>query len=207
MTPNRKGRAFAALAAAGAGVLIAAAGFAQSSGDAGFAGALAAIAAHAAQAAAAQKTSPAAQAPHVPELLAARVQPDFAFTPGHLCTASDPNFKEYRYAEHIPYCNRNVTEQMKATVAAHYGVPQSEWGNYEFDHLIPLAIGGDSSVDNLWPQPHGSPDGSQGKDVLEDQLYREMVAGTVTQADAVKQIYGWFNPALVPGVTGAVAAR
>ncbi|MDE2143094.1 MAG: hypothetical protein KGJ84_11855 [Elusimicrobia bacterium] len=130
-----------------------------------------------------------------PSILAARVSPDSSFTPGHLCTSSDPNFKEYRYAEHIPYCNRMVTFQMKTDIAAHYGVLQSAWSGFEFDHLIPLAIGGDSSVDNIWPQPHapGSPDGSEGKDKLEEQLYLQMKAGSITQADAVKQIYDWFT--------------
>jgi hypothetical protein len=127
----------------------------------------------------------------------ARVSPDWSFTPGKLCTASDPGFQEYRYAEHIPYCQRNVTQQMKQEVAAHYGVPQSDWSNYEFDHLIPLCIGGDSHVDNLWPQPHAGgssdPDGSYGKDKLEDMLYKQMSAGTMLQADAIKQIQAWFD--------------
>lgn len=133
----------------------------------------------------------------VPRMLGARVAPDAGYTPGHLCTAGDPNFKEYRYAEHIPYCNRVVTHAMKVEIAAHYGVPESEWPNYEFDHLIPLAVGGDSSIDNLWPQPHGDPDGSDGKDRLENQLYLQMKAGTITQAEAVRQIYSWFNSALI----------
>ncbi len=138
-----------------------------------------------------------AQAAVIPPLLAAntaKVQADFAFTPGHLCSPTDPNFKEYRYAEHIPYCQRHVTLQMKTEIAAHYGVPRDTWSNYEFDHLIPLAIGGDSSDDNLWPQPR-DPQNSMDKDKLEFLLYREMAAGTVTQADAVHQIYGWFTAA------------
>jgi hypothetical protein len=130
-------------------------------------------------------------------LKAARVAPDSAYTTGHLCTASDPNFKEYRYAEHIPYCNRVVTHQMKLDIAAHYGVPEAQWPNYEFDHLIPLAAGGDSSIDNLWPQPRGNPDGSDGKDRLENSLYLQMKAGTVTQAEAIRQIYAWFTSAVL----------
>ncbi len=169
--------------------------------DADFAGSLAAISASTLREAAKQKTDSAAaaavlkaSAASVPALLA-RAQPDYSFTPGHLCSPSDPNFKEYRYAEHIPYCQRNVTQQMKQTVGDHYGVAQPEWVNYEFDHLIPLAIGGDSSIDNLWPQPHepGSPNGSEDKDKLENNLYLQMKAGTISQADAVKQIYGWFT--------------
>jgi hypothetical protein len=126
-----------------------------------------------------------------------RATPDWSFTPGKLCTESDPDFEEYRYSEHIPYCKRNVTKQMKQEVAAHYGVPQSDWSSYEFDHLIPLCAGGDSHVDNLWPQPHGGgssdPDGSYGKDKLEDLLYKQMSAGSTTQAEAIKQIQAWFE--------------
>jgi hypothetical protein len=119
--------------------------------------------------------------------------PNTKYTPGNLCTADDPNFKEYRYPEHVPYCNRNVTEAMKTQIANNYGgIPKSDWSNYEFDHLLPLGIGGDSSMDNIWPQPRG-PEDSDGKDKLEDQLYKEMAAGTVTQKDAVQQIYDWFG--------------
>jgi protein tyrosine phosphatase (PTP) superfamily phosphohydrolase (DUF442 family) len=118
--------------------------------------------------------------------------PDWNYTPGNLCTPSDPNFKEYRYPAHVPYCNRNVTKDMKLQIAAHYGVPQAEWPNYEFDHLIPLGIGGDSSVDNLWPQPRGGSE-SDGKDKLENDLFKQLSAGTITQKEAVRQIYAWFN--------------
>ncbi|MDD5302769.1 MAG: hypothetical protein PHS14_06620 [Elusimicrobia bacterium] len=134
---------------------------------------------------------------YVPTLLATRVAPDAAYTPGHLCTPTDPNFKEYRYAEHIPYCNRVVTRQMKLEISAHYGVAEADWPNYEFDHLIPLAAGGDSSIDNLWPQPRGNPDGSDGKDRLENSLYLQLKAGAITQAEAVRQIYAWFTSALL----------
>lgn len=140
-------------------------------------------------------------------VLAARVTPDASYTPGHLCSPTDVNFKEYRYAEHIPYCNRNVTQQMKLTIGQHYGVPQTDWSGYEFDHLIPLAIGGDSSIDNLWPQPHGMPDGSDGKDRLENQLYLEMRDGKITQAEAVKQIYGWFTATNMAAKAVEITAR
>lgn len=146
--------------------------------------------------------------PNVPVLiLAARVAPDASYTPGHLCSPSDPNFKEYRYAEHIPYCNRNVTQDMKLTIAQHYGVPQTDWSGYEFDHLIPLAIGGDSSIDNLWPQPHGDPDGSNGKDKLEEYLYLQMRDGKITQAAAVQQIYGWFTASSMAEKATEITAR
>jgi hypothetical protein len=179
------GAALALGTAAGAQML--GGGFAEEN----FTRALAALRAQALGSVALQKA--AAPGAHL-DAAGARVSPDFSFTPGALCTANDPNFKEYRYAEHIPYCNRNVTQEMKIQIAAHYGIPQSDWGNYEFDHLIPLAAGGSSSIDNVWPQPHGDPDGSNGKDRLEDQIYQQMKAGTLMQADGVRQIYAWFGP-------------
>jgi hypothetical protein len=202
MTPNAAGSSVKWLAL-GAALLLASTARAQSAPP-DLSSSLAELSAKSAQDVAAQRTAAAradegladgwGATPNVPVLvLEVRVAPDSSYTPGHLCSPGDPNFKEYRYAEHIPYCNRNVTAQMKKTIAAHYGVPQSDWEGYEFDHLIPLAIGGDSSIDNVWPQPHGDPDGSNGKDKLEDLLYREVAAGSVTQAEAVKQIYGWFT--------------
>ena len=188
--------------ALGAALLLAPAAGAQTAPD--FAASLRDLMSKSAAGVASQKAIAARQAealndgigatPNVPlVILAARVNPDSAYTPGHLCSPSDANFKEYRYAEHIPYCQRNVTQQMKLTISQHYGVPQTDWSGYEFDHLIPLALGGDSSIDNLWPQPHGDPDGSNGKDKLEYQLYIQIRDGTITQAAAVQQIYDWFT--------------
>lgn len=82
---------------------------------------------------------------------------------------------------------------MKERVAAHYQVLRNDWGQYEFDHLIPLEIGGDSSIENIWPQPHGRPDGSGGKDVIENELGRELATGQITQAVAVRKMYAWFG--------------
>ncbi len=219
-TPNAA-RSSGKWLARGAALLLAASAAAQTlaPSESDLAYMQSALAAKAAQSVAAQKAASAKDAegladgwgatPVVPTLHAesTRVTPDYSYTPGHLCNPSDPNFKEYRYAEHIPYCQRNVTYQMKSTIAAHYGVAQSDWGGYEFDHLIPLAIGGDSSIDNLWPQPHGDPDGSNGKDKLEYQLYREMNAGTITQAEAVRQIYNWFTAVNMAAQAVEITAR
>lgn len=200
-SPLKTGLALGTLILAASGAL---AQTAAPVSDANFAGTLSALAASASAQASAQRLeaeypdgygwSPAVSVTAFPEMLAARVTPDYSFTPGRLCSPTDPNFKEYRYAEHIPYCRRTVTVDMKTAISAHYGILRSGWSNYEFDHLIPLSIGGDSSNDNLWPQPHrpGTPDGSEGKDKLELQLYLQMRDGKITQAEAVRQIYAWF---------------
>jgi hypothetical protein len=118
-------------------------------------------------------------------------QPNFNLTPGRLCTATDPDFKEYRYPEHIPYCRRRLTQQMKMYVAGQYGILEADWGEYEFDHLIPLGIGGASGVDNIWPQPKNYGDADE-KDRLELELYRALSTGAITQSEAVSRTYDWF---------------
>ena len=80
-------------------------------------------------------------------------KPDSKLTPGELCTPNNSDFAGYRYPAHIAYCKRNVTIAMKLQVAQAYGgISQSDWPKYEFDHLIPLGIGGANSIHNVWPQ-------------------------------------------------------
>jgi hypothetical protein len=112
---------------------------------------------------------------------------DASLTPGALCTTDDPNFDGLRYPEQIAHCRRNVSRAEKNRIAAAYEISDS-YSNYEFDHLIPLGIGGNDDESNIWPQPK---DQALEKDKLEDELYREMAAGTITQEDAVAEILAW----------------
>ena len=118
-------------------------------------------------------------------------QPNWNVTPGVLCSASDPNFSNYDYPEHIARCNRNVNTAEKDQIAGEYGnIPKADWPQYEFDHLIPLCAGGSDDIGNLWPQPI---DDAHKKDVLEDQICIAMKAGTMTQAEAVQKVHDWFS--------------
>lgn len=69
-----------------------------------------------------------------------------------------------------------------------HGVPKDVWDQYEFDHYIPLSIGGSDSPKNLFLQRL---DAAHEKDKLEDQLFNDLAAGKITQADAVAQIRSW----------------
>jgi len=118
-------------------------------------------------------------------------KPDPKLTPGELCTAANADFQEYRYPAHVAYCKRNVSHAKKVQIAAAYGgIPESEWHNYEFDHLIPLNAGGDSSVANLWPQPLVE---AKDKDKVEQATYNGLNNGTLTQAQAVQMIWDWVD--------------
>lgn len=117
--------------------------------------------------------------------------PNFKITPGLLCSKSDPDFSILDYPEKIARCARNIGEAEKSKVAATYGnIPRASWGNYEFDHLLPVCAGGSNSADNLWPQHIVE---AHKKDVLEVDICLAMKAGTLKQADAVKKIYNWFS--------------
>jgi len=115
-------------------------------------------------------------------------EPDPGLTPGALCSADDPHFDGYRYAEHVPHCRRSVSRSRKDDVYEAYGVPDDERGAYEVDHRISLSLGGDNSFENLWPlyQP-----AARRKAQLEQQLYLDLRDGRIDQATAIDAVLNW----------------
>lgn len=127
----------------------------------------------------------------LPSLLHAAVAPDPLQTPGFICQTTDADFKGYDYPEHVARCNRNIAQAEKLQVAQNYGnIPQANWSQYEFDHMIPLCAGGANDIKNLWPQPIAE---ARQKDVLENNICLAMKAGTLMQADAIQKVRDWFQ--------------
>lgn len=131
-------------------------------------------------------TPPSALAAQTPTM--GTLRPGIDRPQGVLCTRSDKDFDEQRYPEHIAHCRRDVPVSLRNAVARRYNVPESDFHLYEFDHFIPLDIGGANHIDNLWPQPLAQ---AASKDRLELQLYEAMMAGTIKQSDAVAKIRAW----------------
>lgn len=123
-------------------------------------------------------------------ILIATTQPDPRVTPGDVCKANDPDFDGYVYSEKIAHCKRNFSEAKKASVARVYGVPKANWSDYEFDHLIPLCVGGSNDVRNVWPEPI---EHAHRKDVIEDKVCAALRAGTMTQKEAVQEVFTWVQ--------------
>jgi hypothetical protein len=79
----------------------------------------------------------------------------------------------------------SITEQEKAASMAAYGDTGS-LGDYEYDHFVPLELGGATNDPrNLWPEPGASPNS---KDAVESDLRQEVCDGQVTLAQAQREI-------------------
>ena len=103
--------------------------------------------------------------------------PDERMTPGSMCSTNDGDFKEFRYSEKIPYCQRNVTSETKTGIYRAYGIDLSTRTQYTIDHLIPLSMGGNNAVTNLWPQNKAIYSGK-----IEYWLFCMLRDGSATQA-------------------------
>jgi len=114
------------------------------------------------------------------------LRPAPQLTPGELCSRTDTDFKEFRYKERVPYCERNVSNSLKGHIYNLYGVHPKETSDYTVDHLIPLALGGNNSRENLWPE-HIEIKALRKN--LEFDTYRRLDRGEITQNEAVQIVY------------------
>lgn len=81
------------------------------------------------------------------------------------------------------YTNLLKTSQMKE-----YGLP-GVLSDYEEDHLIPLAAGGNpTDPRNLWPEPWNGTAGAHVKDANEVRAQRDICAGRITLAEDQRRI-------------------
>lgn len=84
---------------------------------------------------------------------------------------------------------RNVPLKLRKILFAMYDVPYPQpRGSYELDHHIPLALGGNNDIANLFPQPAEPAPGFREKDVVEIYLYEEVCAGRADLHAAQRQI-------------------
>lgn len=113
--------------------------------------------------------------------------PNMSMTPGKLCDRPT----SYRYAERIPYCERDVSYETKEFLIKQYDlkfgfhIAIMNRGDFKIDHFIPLCVGGSNDMVNLWPQ-HKSV--YEITDPVEPLICQKMLEGRLSQADAVKLI-------------------
>ncbi len=100
--------------------------------------------------------------------------PDPACSPGSVFVDATPDkFCVPGYTKTV----RNVSAKLKKQVYAEYGLTPQPRGTYEVDHIIPLAIGGDNSIANLFPESALPTPGFKEKDLVEIYLQQEVCAG------------------------------
>ena len=106
-------------------------------------------------------------------------------TPGATFNVSTTAICRSGYASSV----RDVPSSEKDHVYAEYGIVHHSTNQYEIDHLIPLELGGDNSLANLWPQLNDHPRGYlNSKDILENRLHSLVCARTLSLASAQHQI-------------------
>ncbi|HEX5268744.1 MAG TPA: hypothetical protein VFW24_18405 [Acidimicrobiales bacterium] len=139
--------------------------------------------------------------------------PDPGCTPGAVDTAVSPgNLRSticrsgYTASVRPP---ESMTEPAKIRSMHAYAAP-GRTSQYEYDHLVPLELGGSSDVRNLWPEPNaGSPSqsdtgdafGANGKDGVEGRLRTAVCSGQVALAAAqAAMAHDWTTAESVLGV-------
>lgn len=123
---------------------------------------------------------------HVRKAAGGQPLPDPACTPGAIDPAvTQANIKQTICVRGYTSTVRpglNLTAPAKRASAAQYG---ETTGSGEYDHLVPLELGGASATSNLWVQPGPIPNG---KDSVENTLNQAVCAGRLTLAQAQQEI-------------------
>ena len=87
---------------------------------------------------------------------------------------------------------RAVSVSLKKKVYREYGVAYPPpFGSYETDHFIPLALGGNNDIANLFPEAADPPAGGPGfreKDLVENYLHEQVCLGNMGLNFAQKAI-------------------
>lgn len=109
------------------------------------------------------------------------LRPDPSITPGDTLPVTAQDVCTPGYAKKV----RNVPSGVKRQAYARYGIAQRAAGEFEVDHLISLELGGSNSIRNLWPQSFMThPWNAHVKDAIENELHRQVCAGTMSLHDA-----------------------
>lgn len=116
----------------------------------------------------------------------ANLYPDSRLTPGKIATSDFNELTSLYGSQTYSKAHRNTSSALKQTVHDEYPTCASP---NEIDHLVPLALGGDDSQDNLWCEAanltwNGENYGFHTKDALENYLVIQMKSGMISVQDA-----------------------
>ncbi len=112
--------------------------------------------------------------------------PDPQCTPG----AIFPNVtKEQTCVQGYTKTVRSVSVSLKKKVYREYGVSYPPpFGSYEADHFIPLTLGGNNDIANLFPEAANPRPGFREKDLVENYLHEQVCLGNISLSSAQQEI-------------------
>ncbi|MES2202988.1 MAG: hypothetical protein V4474_01550 [Patescibacteria group bacterium] len=112
--------------------------------------------------------------------------PDTACTPGEVFKdAATSTICVSGYTKTVRSVSTKLRQQIYRAYDIAYPPPT---GTYELDHFIPLALAGDNSAANLFPEAAAPKPGFREKDVVEVYLYEEVCKGHIDLQQAQVQI-------------------
>ena len=130
-----------------------------------------------------------------------RALPDSGCTPGVIATrVTQANIRTTICTPNYTSSVRPSTSEtnpLKYATERAYGLEDDP--RIEYDHLVPLELGGANDVRNLWPEPPTSPaqkSTANAKDDVENELHDQVCAGHITLADAQQRIATDWTTAL-----------
>jgi hypothetical protein len=121
-----------------------------------------------------------------PEKLSSGAQlPDRDITPGSFFPdVTEADVCQLHYVKGI----RQPRFNAKVEAFANYGVSIHDRDLFQVDSLVPVSLGGNNAIENLWPQPYDERVGAQAKDRLERQLRGLVCSDKLSLREAQKAI-------------------
>lgn len=125
------------------------------------------------------------------------ILPDSLATPGIAVTSDTALICRRGYATTARNADTALYRKLRGPIYRAYGVGPHDPVGHQFDHLIPVELGGATARGNLWPEPGAIRFGWQSKDRLENRLRRLVCAGKLPIVAAQQAIArDWYATAI-----------
>ena len=117
--------------------------------------------------------------------------PDLAVTPGEV--RLDATRAQLCDSGSTAIYRLTITAAVRDSVLQLYPQPSASGVCCQFDHLVPVSLGGTTGVRNLWRQPYAPGPGALEKDRLEFWLYQQMCRGRISLDVAQRLMANWYG--------------
>jgi hypothetical protein len=109
-------------------------------------------------------------------------------TPGVVAQTDTAILCRPGYATRARVVDTLLYRRLRRPIYRAYGVTAHSRTPHQFDHLIPVELGGATAQGNLWPEPSTKTGGAHRKDLLENRLRWRVCAGKYALSDVQRAI-------------------